>query len=206
MTIQHTDAFAFIDWDTARRCQWLPAFQRARIKKQGVQAQLAEVTAVVAAALRRMRVGRIKAHLRIYHGWHQGNQPTADHRALIGLPQIQSVFDGVLVAPPTISDRLACGGRHSQLRDTLRRRDDSADFEQKMVDTAIAADLLYLSRSRTAQSNSDFLILSEDDDMIPPVVVASHWGLSCKILRTRGPNRCMPNSAELLLPLEQADT
>ncbi len=71
-----------------------------------------------------------------------------------------------------------------------------------MVDTAIAADLLYLARRSTGSGGgADFLVLSEDDDMIPPVVVAQAWGVPCRILRTRDANRCLPLTKELLYPL-----
>lgn len=195
--------FAFVDWDTARRCLWLPPVERARIHNAGARAQLDAVCEAIANRVAANRLGeRCRLEIRVYHGWHRGNEPTDDYRSLTGASLTRSIFadSRVVVAPPVISDSLACGGRYRLLRDTVRRRQANDGLEQKMVDTAIAADLLYLARSSTGGSGADFLVVSEDDDMIPPVVVAREWGVPCRILRTRDANRCLPLSQELLYP------
>ncbi len=203
MAISKRDVFAFVDWDTARRCSWLPPIERARVRRRGAPAELEAVTKAIALACGRLGNARRQVYVRIYHGWHRGKEPTQDFRDLVGISPKQSTWGKVLVTPPVISDRLACGGPHATLRDTLRQRENSIDLEQKMVDTAIAADLLYLARTRTGGLEADFIVVSEDDDMLPPVIVAHQWGLVCKILRSRGPNRCLQKTGELLLPLSK---
>ena len=64
------------------------------------------------------------------------------------------------------------------LPDTLRQRARNARPEEKMVDTALASDLLYWAFSNT---EGWALVLSNDDDMIPPVLTAE--------ARTAGTNR-----------------
>lgn len=200
MALSIRNAYVLVDWDTARRCAWLTPTQRRRVELGGPSAQLSAVVSAIANCLSKLRKERLRVEVRIYHGWRRGNELTADHQSLAGLPERRSAFSNnrILVAPPILSETLACGGRYQELRDTLRRR-ENGDLEQKMVDTAIAADLLYLARKRTGKNDADFIVLSEDDDMIPPVVVANEWGVSCKILRRRGPNRCMPLTRELLV-------
>lgn len=194
-----------VDWDTARRCGWLSPVDKFRVSRSQ-QAALDEVVRLIGRVVERaFGEKRVRVETRLYHGWYRGNEPTADYRLLQGLSQRESRFgDGrVLVAPPVISDALLCGGALSRMRDTLRRREDGDDLEQKMVDTAIAADLLFLARRSIGGGGADALIVvSEDDDMLPPVIVAHHWGVFCRILRMRGSNRCLPRTAELLLPLD----
>lgn len=206
MALDFRDVYVFVDWDTTRRCRWLDAMAQARIHRGGAPAQLAATMEAVAERVARLgRATRYRVETRIYHGWHRGNQPTDDHRALHGLVPKNSYFDDgrILFAPPVLGDTLACQGRYSTLRDTLRRRDDDSGDEQKMVDTAMAADLLYLARRSSGTGGAEFLVLSEDDDMIPPVVVAREWGLPCRILRRRGPSRCLPRTRELILPFNE---
>ena len=203
MSLAVRPVFALVDWETARRCWWLSPLERTRVHHAGARAQLDAVCEAIAGRVAaNRRTERCRLEVRLYHGWHRGNEPTDDYRRLTGVSLTRSVFadSRVVVAPPVISDSLVCGGRYSLLRDTLRRRQENDDLEQKMVDTAIAADLLYLARKSTGDGGADFLVVSEDDDMIPPVVVAREWGVPCRILRTRDANRCFPLSQELLYP------
>lgn len=207
MSVSVHRVLALIDWDTTRRCLWLSSVDRFRVHRGGCQATLDEVAGLLARTVAAtFPQKRIKVDFRLYHGWHHGNEPTQDYRALQGLAPSESRFANgrVLVTPPIISDTLACGGPLAPMRDTLRRRDVDAELEQKMVDTAIAADLLFYARQSTGAGAADsaFIIVSEDDDMIPPVVVARYWGVTCSILRTRSANRCLPRTAALLLSMQ----
>jgi hypothetical protein len=97
----------------------------------------------------------------------------------------------VLLDPPIIVDELACGAK---LRDTLRSRTDGSN-EQKMVDTALCVDLLWLARAAATRRESvAFVVLSEDDDMLPAVLAADQWGFWAKIVRFRGVSQHMPDA------------
>lgn len=58
------------------------------------------------------------------------------------------------------------------LPNTLREQTRHAPEEEKTVDTALAADLLSWARSDPGEWA---LILSEDDDFVPPVFTAEAW-------------------------------
>lgn len=199
MALGISEGFALVDWDTARRCRWLSSVERAKVERGGVQAQLEAVQKRLAPAFLSFEKARFRVQMRIYHGWHRGLEPTADYRDLSGLRPRRNTVDQVLFAPPVLGDELACRGRYGKLRDTVRRREESSLLEQKMVDTAIAADLLFLARSKLAGPRAWFVVLSEDDDMLPPVIVAHKWGAGCKILRTRPANRHNSKTSELLI-------
>lgn len=57
------------------------------------------------------------------------------------------------------------------LPNTLRDQEGSSPTE-KMVDTALAADLLAWARSDPEEWA---LVLSDDDDVVPPVLTAESW-------------------------------
>ena len=58
------------------------------------------------------------------------------------------------------------------LPNTLRRQARNAPPIEKMVDTALAADLLEWARR---ESSEWALVLSEDDDVVPPPFTAEAW-------------------------------
>lgn len=185
------DVYAFVDWDTSRRCSWLGPVSASRMRRRGVAAQLTAVYEILGHTIAELYSGTIRVRPRLYHGWHQGNEPTVDRRALIGVDPGRRVIGKVLLDPPTIADTLACG---MQLRDTLRRRDDGL-YEQKMVDTALCTDLLWFARSEsTRRDNVAFIVMSEDDDMLPAVLAAECWGVSVKVVRLRDAIRTMPHT------------
>ncbi|TNE92540.1 MAG: NYN domain-containing protein [Deltaproteobacteria bacterium] len=204
VSVRLREAYALIDWDSARRCPWLDPIARERVHRQGVAAQVDAVLKVLAKGFTKHSKDRVRVNVRVYHGWHRGNEPTQDLRDLTGLRLRKSSYEAgrVLVTPPVVGDRLACGGPRALLRDTLRIRDDDGRPEQKMVDSAIAADLLHLARRSAGARVTEFIVFGEDDDLIPPVVVANHWGLTCRIMRTRASNRCMRHTADLLIPCD----
>jgi hypothetical protein len=185
------DVYALVDWDTARRCAWLGPMDAAKLRTRGAAAQLQATYDVLAQIVGSIFAGKSRVRPRFYHGWHRGNQPTVDRNALVGVDPHRRAISDVLIEPPVIADTLLCG---AQLRDTLRRRTDGSD-EQKMVDTALCADLLWLARAEsTRKDNVAFLVLSEDDDMLPAVLTAGQWGFWAKVARLREANRCMPQS------------
>lgn len=71
------------------------------------------------------------------------------------------------------------------LPNTLRKRSNT-DFEEKMVDTALSADVVAAAYS---VNSSWILVVSEDDDIIPPLFVAESalfgYNSKVKLLRKR---------------------
>lgn len=126
-----------------------------------------------------------RVRLRLYHGWTAGTTPTVNRQAIFRLAEFydpESLFSSRRIlcpGPIEFGDRLM-DGRNTRLvthlrlhlPNTLRRQRGDADPTEKMVDGAIGADLLSWARSDPA---SLALVLSSDDDIIPPVFVAETW-------------------------------
>ena len=128
---------------------------------------------------------RFQVALRLYHGWHKGFEATENRRAVAALvvetdfsnlsrsPNVRfsaevGYGDELLAAlPPRARSRPPI-----HLPDTWRQRDRSSPREEKMVDTALAADLLERARSDPHEWTP---VLSEDDDVVPPVFTAEAW-------------------------------
>ena len=123
---------------------------------------------------------KFEVRLRLYAGWHSGKTPTPYHR---GITRVMGAYasrtrsyhagqvafrggDGGI----RLGDTLACvPGRLARkhgvhLLDTLRHRDGRA--EEKMVDTALAVDLLGLAHRKAADR---YVVVSDDDDMLPGI-------------------------------------
>jgi hypothetical protein len=119
--------------------------------------------------------------MRLYHGWHKGYEPTPNRKAAqliinrtdyATLSQRQNV---VFLPNVEFGDKLANAldkrlhrrlGIH--LPNTVRRRFGD-ELEEKMVDTALAADVVATAHFDSADW---ILVVTEDDDLIPPIYVA----------------------------------
>lgn len=172
---------AFVDWNTQIRNARLPDAKpdhRARLT-------LARTARVISTALARKRpADRFDVALRLYHGWHKGWEPTENFRAITTTVS-QTDFYRLSRSPNVIfSSDVQYGHtllsalperRHARppihLPNTLREQTRHAENE-KTVDTALAADLLSWARSDPGEWA---LILSEDDDFVPPVFAAEAW-------------------------------
>ena len=126
-----------------------------------------------------------RVRIRLYHGWTAGVTPTANQRAITRMPEYlnpDEIFgstrvlsladiefgDRLIDAP---ADRLNLGlGIH--LPNTFRKQRSDMPPGEKMVDTALAADLLTWARF---EPDSIALVLSSDDDVVPPLFVAEAW-------------------------------
>lgn len=123
--------------------------------------------------------------LRLYHGWHKGWTATENLRAVtqaVSDPDFPSNY-----ATKNVSFRQGVEYGHTllsalsvrqhdmrsyHLANTLRQRSGSSRLGEKMVDTALAADLLHWAR----ESPSDWaLVMAEDDDIVPPAFTAEAW-------------------------------
>lgn len=126
-----------------------------------------------------------RARLRLYHGWTSGTTQTPNRRAFAMVPetmQPDDIFpsgrvlaagdiefgDRLIDALPTREQR----GSRIHLPNTLRRQHIGRGPTEKMVDTALATDLLSWART---EPDSVALVFSGDDDMVPPVFTAEAW-------------------------------
>ena len=123
--------------------------------------------------------------MRLYHGWHKGWEPTENFRAMIST--VSETDFSVLTQTPNVVCSSDVQYGHTllsafperthhrppiHLPNTLRRRARNARPTEKMVDTALAADLLEWARR---ESDEWALVLSEDDDVVPPLFTAEAW-------------------------------
>jgi hypothetical protein len=142
---------------------------------------------------------RFDVTLRIYHGWHRGFQATPRRKALTTIVAMNthiSTSPKVIFRPNIeFGDRLITASNlrlHTRINchipNTLRKSLKFADAdEEKMVDTAIACDVVDLAHR---EPDRWLIILGEDDDLIPPIIVADGIrgaaGGKVALLRYRG--------------------
>lgn len=191
-------AHAFIDWDSARRVRRPPwgigvdgVLLKDRIRH--IEDCFHELQVRTAKALEALGLPvPIRVVLsRVYHGWHRGQTPTDDRRAWErARTSLRPLTTRRVSYLPDIEfgDRLSCGGVRTPLLDTLRRRDDGVE-QQKMVDTALVADLLGFSRTESSAFRRGVtpramgIVIGNDDDLLPGSFAAEQWGLPVKVLR-----------------------
>lgn len=190
----------FIDWDSARRVV-PPTWRReqessvpVRLRAEHVEKCFSHLQEKISGFISRVepkrRIRVIKS--KIYHGWHRGLTPTDDRRAWeIAKTNIRAqIYANVSFLPDIeFGDDLSCRGRRVPLRDTLRSRDESSTDEQKMVDTAIVADLLCYSRTESSNFSKGkkpsvmAVVVGDDDDLLPGAFVSEQWGMPIYVLR-----------------------
>lgn len=182
MSKQIRQVIAFVDWQSQ-----ILTSGAVRISNPAKRAQKTVDSTVqcVASALRELDSScHFVVKQRLYHGWHQGITPTENRRAIEGLNadadfKLQRIGDVTFSLPLEFGDRLLSASPHRlrkrnpqiHLPDTYRTYPDSEPRE-KMVDTALAADLLSHARSDPTEWR---VVLAEDDDIVPPLFVAEHW-------------------------------
>ena len=192
---------AFVDWNTQiRNLGTGEAVQpHARVRRA-----LRRTVRVIGRVLaERNPSARFRVGLRVYHGWHKGFEPTENRKAMVAVVAETDFADlspspHVNISPDVrYGDELLaalperCHVRPAiHLPATLHRPDRNSEWAEKMVDTALAADLLALARDEPREWA---LILSEDDDVVPPVFTAEAWmkphGGRTLIVRTRRSSR-----------------
>lgn len=172
---------AFVDWKAqmhnARALDAADARSRA-------ERTLQNTVRVIGRLLTEHAPVRFRVVLRLYHGWHKGWEPTENFRAMIktvsetdflALAQSNVVYSPQVQYGHTLLSALPTR-THSRpaihLPNTLRRQARNTPATEKMVDTALAADLLAWARRGP---NEWALVLSEDDDVVPPLFTAEAW-------------------------------
>jgi hypothetical protein len=169
---------AFVDWNA----QLLLAGRDATTDPEGAaEVAFRQTTRRIARCLGDIAPSRrFRVAMRLYHGWHKGYEPTANRKAaqvVVGRTDFAALSQrpNVVFSPNVgFGDRLTSAldrRLHPRLAihlpNTLRKRYEEA--EEKMVDTALAADLV----STAYREAGDWIVVvTEDDDLIPSVYVA----------------------------------
>jgi hypothetical protein len=170
---------AFIDWNSQLR--------QGSDRKAGnasldvTRTAFNRVTRRVSSCLAEADSDRnFRVALRFYHGWHKGYEPSQNRKAITTVVAetdfaALSTRSKVTFQPDVgYGERLISAlpkrmhhGMH--LPNTLRDRGEKKGLEEKMVDTAMAADLVVC-----AYMNPDswIVVAAEDDDIVPPIFAA----------------------------------
>lgn len=172
---------AFVDWKAQMhntRSDGLQPPARATRTLERTARNIARVLT------RKAPAARFTVAMRLYHGWHKGFEPTENLRAIMAAAS-QVELSTAANANVRFSPRIEYGHtllsalrnrlhtRNSiHLPNTLRQQSRGEQPEEKMVDTALASDLLHWARNYAGEWA---LILAEDDDFIPPVFTAESW-------------------------------
>lgn len=167
--------------------------------KQGAQRAFAQTARLVQKALT-AEDARFRVSFRLYHGWYKGWEATEHLKAVAyavddvaALSSSRVSFSRTVEYGYTLLSALP-ERQHRQppvhLPNTLREQVRGHPPREKMVDTALAADLLAWARF---QSKEWALVLAEDDDLIPPLYTAEAWvkqrGGRALLVRKRGTNQ-----------------
>lgn len=187
-------AIAFIDWNSQLRIYGKSCRNDAVAKSE---LAFRMITRKIATQLtKNFPDQRFNVGLRLYHGWHKGFEPTANKKAILKV--IAETDFATLSHRPSLifSPEVEYGDcllsalperMHKRLRihlpNTLQDKIGEEGFQEKMVDTALASDVVF---SAFQDSDEWIIVVSEDDDCIPPLFVAE------SILKSR-------NSKALLL-------
>lgn len=174
------DAYVFVDWNTQihrTMPQWGRTTDETTLAQRVFNIVCRKTSEILQAAPNNLR---FNLHIRGYHGWHKGYEPTDRRKAvqtlangdlsgLVTNPRVSfrsfEFGDKLLNAlPKRISSAIGC-----HLPGTLRIQSGSAEPSEKMVDTALASDLVALaSQDRDAW----YIVFGDDVDLVPPVFVA----------------------------------
>lgn len=192
----------FIDLDSARRFKrppWKPEDENSvsfAHRCAFIVDMFGELQVKIATSISEMNVGSkvTISRSRIYHGWHRGLTPTQDRRIWQEAALSFRAYTTTKVSylpDVAFGNELMCGGKRVPLYDTLRNH-DGID-RQKLVDTALVADIICFARSESTGiggrkgPSSMGVIVADDDDILPGAFVAERWGLPVRVLRvTRG--------------------
>ncbi|MCB1470858.1 MAG: hypothetical protein KDK08_27705 [Rhizobiaceae bacterium] len=127
--------------------------------------------------------------LRAYHGWRRGFEPTVNRMALEaarafdpsadhagGLNEYSAHPQQVVVRELEFGDRLLgarderlCGRRQDHHLPSTLQTDRAGVPGEKMVDTALVADLLYLAAE---DDDSWLVVVGQDADLVPGILTA----------------------------------
>ena len=171
----------------AGACGNTPPHERTQrsVPDERAQRTLARTLRSIGRALSKEKP-RFRVSFRLYHGWHKGWQPTDGFKAVlqaVGATDFPALSHDRVDFSPTVQYghtliEALPERQHRERRppihlpNTLRDQARGQPPAEKMVDTALAADLLAWAR----RSPSEWaLVLAEDDDVAPPLFTAEAW-------------------------------
>lgn len=184
MAIRRTDVLAFVDW-TAQI--YIAGATKIQNPIRRAEVTLDRTCRALAVCLTEMEPHTFfNVGLRLYHGWYRGLTRTENRDAMRMLESSADFefpkFDRVVFRRPIgYSENLINALPHRrrqktpqiELPDTCRPAADShGDEREKMVDTALACDLVTHARFYPADWR---VILAEDDDFVPAAFVSEAW-------------------------------
>jgi hypothetical protein len=142
--------------------------------------------------------------MRFYHGWHKGYQPSDNRKSIMTVVAETdflnlSTRSNIVFAPDVgygdcLLSAMPCRLHTPQsihLPNTLRSRNSRRGLEEKMVDTAMASDMIVSAYQDPA---AWVIVAAEDDDIVPPVFAVENMvnPYNSRVLllsyRTRGNN------------------
>jgi hypothetical protein len=202
----------FVDWNSQLREAPIELMDQPIERCRFALKRVGKVVARELCSLDSECVFRVQ--MRLYHGWTAGVTQTANRRAFAAVSEYNNpddIFPSVRVlalSDVEFGDRLIDAlplrqnrGLQIHLPNTLRRQRGDTEPVEKMVDTALASDLLSWARTEPA---SIAMVFSGDDDAVPPIFVAEAWmkplGGSVYLVRSplRAESRCLSLEGLLL--------
>lgn len=161
--------FALVDYDNVK------LIRRDRTDED-VRYNVTEIARAIASCVKSSSPAISEVDVRFYGGWNTQNRTPSDlgERMLRCHDVARTRFYGLTIRPSIATAPLAWPNASLWGFFKSQRR----DRQQKMVDTLITVDALWLT------SHSDTLVVSDDQDMVP-VLVAGHLG-SGRIASLRG--------------------
>ena len=211
-------AIGFVDWHTAVIASGA-AIRPGRRPDTIAEKTLRHVERIVSDYLKTSAEGsRFEVRLRLYAGWYSGTTRTGYFHGIDRVKgtyasKIRSYHEGRVAfrggnGGIRLGDTLAyVPGRLARkhgvhLLDTLRHRDGKR--EEKMVDTALVVDLLGLVNRKEADR---YLVVSDDDDMLPGILAAEAAGAASVMLSRPGmSSRFMAHASDLIHTYRSAGT
>jgi hypothetical protein len=181
-TVPTVRVTAFVDWNSQLRSTELPEDVSPNERARAALRRLGGSVSRLLVA--QDSVSRFRLAVRLYCGWSKGFTRSDYFRAVSSLSDafdIDPLFPSSRVnvlSDLEFGDRLLDALPHRlnsglgvHLANTLREQ-GRGQWREKMVDTALACDLLSWVRANPA---GWALVISNDDDMVPPVFVAEAW-------------------------------
>ena len=210
MTIRTVErAIGFVDWHTAIVASG--AAIRPGRQETIAEKALRHVERIVSDCLKASaEESKFEVRLHLYAGWHSGKTRTDYFHGIDKVrgayaSRIRSYHAGRVAfrggrGGIRLGDTLACvPGRLARkhdvhLLDTLRYREGRP--EEKMVDTALVVDLVGLVHRKEADR---YLVVSDDDDMLPGIFAAEAAGAASIMLSRPGmSSRFMAHAGDLI--------
>ena len=180
----------FVDWHTAVIASGASGLKRDRTIAEKALRHIERVIFEYLAALSGRPLYRVR--LRLYSGWWSGTTPTDYRRGVDELRERYAktsrkfkncIFYGGNEGIQT-GDRLACRSKRLARKESVHLlnmvRHDDGRKREKMVDTGLISDLLVLAWRKEADR---YIVVSDDDDVLPSLFSAEAVGARVKLLR-----------------------